>query len=114
VSGPATRRRAPVAVTVAALLGLAGAALAAVAYPATLRVPRRNPGVTGVPAALFSHRGHAALGCQACHPTVFPQARVSFTHDDMKAGRYCGACHDGGVAFAIAGAACGGCHAPGR
>jgi c(7)-type cytochrome triheme protein len=52
------------------------------------------------------------MGCQVCHPSVFPQAPVAFTHEEMKAGRYCGACHDGGVAFAIAGAACGGCHAP--
>lgn len=98
----------------AALLGMAGAAFGA-AFPATLRVPRRDPHqAPGLPTALFSHRGHGAFGCQACHPTIFPQARATFTHEDMKAGRYCGACHDGGTAFAIAGAACGGCHAPGR
>jgi c(7)-type cytochrome triheme protein len=97
-----------------ALLAVAGAAMAA-AYPATLRLPRREPNrAPAVPNALFSHRGHAAMGCQACHPTIFPQGRVTFTHEDMKAGKYCGACHDGGVAFAIAGTACGGCHAPGR
>jgi c(7)-type cytochrome triheme protein len=96
------------------VLGAAGAALAA-AFPATLRLPRRDPGrAPGVPAALFSHRSHAALGCQACHPTIFPQAPLAFTHEDMKAGKYCGACHDGGIAFAISGAACGGCHASGR
>jgi c(7)-type cytochrome triheme protein len=98
----------------AALVLLAAAAFGA-GFPATLRLPRRDPGrAPGVPAALFSHRGHAAFGCQACHPTLFPQAPAAFTHEEMKAGRYCGACHDGGVAFAIAGAACGGCHAPRR
>jgi c(7)-type cytochrome triheme protein len=101
------------AALVAALLATGAAALAA-AYPATLRVPRKDPRQTGVPHALFSHRGHAAMGCQACHPSVFPQAPLAFTHDDMKAGRFCGACHDGDVAFAIAGAKCGGCHAPAR
>jgi c(7)-type cytochrome triheme protein len=100
-------------VLVAAFLGVSGAVALGAAFPATLRLPRRDPArAPGVPAALFSHRGHAALGCQACHPAVFPQAQVSFTHDEMKAGHFCGACHDGGVAFAITGAACGGCHAP--
>jgi c(7)-type cytochrome triheme protein len=102
-------------VVVAAVLLASGAAALGAAFPATLRVPRRDPRqAPGVPCALFSHRGHAAMGCQTCHPAVFPQARVGFTHEDMKAGRYCGACHDGDIAFAIAGAACGGCHAPGR
>jgi c(7)-type cytochrome triheme protein len=100
-------------VLIAAVLGASGAVALGAAFPATLRLPRREPTrAPGVPAALFSHRGHAALGCQACHPAVFPQAPVSFTHEEMKSGRFCGACHDGGVAFAITGAACGGCHAP--
>ena len=100
---------------VASAMVASGAVALAAAFPATLRLPRRDPRrAPGVPAALFSHRGHGAFGCQACHPAVFPQAAVTFTHEDMKAGRYCGACHDGGVAFAIAGAACGGCHAPRR
>jgi c(7)-type cytochrome triheme protein len=99
----------------AAALGALVPAARGAAFPATLRLPRRDPRrAPAVPAALFSHRGHAAFGCQACHPAVFPQAPVAFTHDEMKAGRFCGACHDGAVAFAIAGAACGGCHAPSR
>jgi c(7)-type cytochrome triheme protein len=100
---------------VAAAVLLSCAAALGAAFPATLRLPRRDPQrAPGVPAALFSHRGHAAFGCQACHPTLFPQAPVAFTHEEMKVGRFCGACHDGGVAFAIAGAACGGCHEPRR
>lgn len=100
---------------VATLLVSAAAVFGAAAVPATMRLPRRDPRrAPGVPAALFSHRGHAAFGCQACHPAIFPQAPVAFTHEEMKAGRHCGACHDGNVAFAIAGAACGGCHVPPR
>ena len=58
----------------AALLACGGAALGA-AFPATVRLPRRDPKhAPGVPTALFSHRGHAAMGCQVCHPSVFPQA----------------------------------------
>ncbi|HVU51841.1 MAG TPA: c(7)-type cytochrome triheme domain-containing protein [Polyangia bacterium] len=111
--GPRRARGLARGLVVAALL-TAAAALGA-AFPATLRIPRRDPkAAPALPAALFSHRAHASMGCQVCHPSVFPQAPTAFAHDDMKAGRYCGACHDGGVAFAIAGAACGGCHAPRR
>ena len=56
------------------------------------------------PRALFSHRTHQSFGCYACHPSVFPQALVGFTHDDMREGKFCGRCHDGRGAFAIAGA----------
>ena len=45
------------------------------AFPAVLRIPRRNPGAAAVPPrALFSHRTHGSFGCYACHPSVFPQA----------------------------------------
>ena len=49
--------------------------------------------------ALFSHWEHGRYACMSCHPGVFPQKRVGFTHEDMSAGRSCGACHDGGEAF---------------
>jgi c(7)-type cytochrome triheme protein len=103
------RRLAIVAVVCAA-----GAASAA-AFPALLRIPPRHPAAARpLPAAVFSHRGHQSLGCYACHPSVFPQALAGFTHEEMRGGRWCGRCHDGQVAFAIEGAACGRCHAPGR
>jgi c(7)-type cytochrome triheme protein len=86
------------------------------AFPSALRVPRTAAGpAPGVlPAALFSHRTHGTFGCFACHPSTFPQAPLGFTHADMNAGRFCGHCHDGGIAFAVAGTACGACHATGR
>jgi len=84
------------------------------AFPAVLRIPRRNPGVTVPPAALFSHRTHQSFGCYRCHPSVFPQALVGFTHEEMQDARFCGHCHDGRTAFAIAGAACARCHVDGR
>jgi c(7)-type cytochrome triheme protein len=93
---------------------LSSVALAA-AFPAVLRIPRRNPAAAAFPPrALFSHRTHQSFGCYACHPSVFPQALVGFTHDEMGEGRYCGRCHDGRIAFAIPGAACGRCHVDGR
>jgi c(7)-type cytochrome triheme protein len=84
------------------------------AYPATLRIPRREGRATVPPEAMFSHRTHGAFGCFSCHPSTFPQAAVGFTHDDMNKGRFCGRCHDGRVAFPVAGTACGKCHVPAR
>ena len=47
----------------AAGLGVWGAVALGAAFPATLRLPRRDPArAPGLPAALFSHRGHVALG----------------------------------------------------
>jgi c(7)-type cytochrome triheme protein len=85
------------------------------AFPATLRIPRRaSSNATTMPAAMFSHRSHGAFGCFACHPSVFPQAPLAFTHEDMRGGRFCGSCHDGAHAFAVGAAACGGCHVAAR
>jgi len=93
---------------------ISGLALAA-AFPAVLRIPPRDPGAARtLPPASFSHRTHQSFGCYACHPSTFPQAPLGFTHADMRAGRFCGQCHDGRIGFAIAGAACGGCHATSR
>jgi c(7)-type cytochrome triheme protein len=94
-------------------VGLSSIALGA-AFPAVLRIPRKNAGVPLPPAASFSHRTHQSFGCYACHPSVFPQALVGFTHEEMREGRFCGRCHDGRTSFAIAGAACARCHADGR
>jgi c(7)-type cytochrome triheme protein len=98
-----------VAVFIAAAVGVAAA------YPAVLRIPRRTPGhAAAVPEAMFSHRSHAAFGCYVCHPGTFPQAAIGFTHDEMNKGRFCGSCHDGRVAFPVAGTACARCHVPTR
>lgn len=99
------------AVGAAVLLGTATAIAAA--YPAVLRIPRREAGkMPALPEAMFSHRTHGAFGCYGCHPSTFPQAAVGFTHDDMNKGRFCGRCHDGQVAFAVAGTVCARCHVP--
>jgi c(7)-type cytochrome triheme protein len=85
------------------------------AFPAVLRIPRRNPGAAAFPPrALFSHRTHQSFGCYACHPSVFPQAAVGFTHAEMQDGKFCGRCHDGRSAFAIPGATCARCHVDGH
>lgn len=98
------------------VLGLLVSSVAvAAAFPAVLRIPRRDPGAAAFPPrALFSHRTHQSFGCYACHPGVFPQALVGFTHGEMQEGKFCGRCHDGRTAFAIPGAACARCHVDGR
>jgi c(7)-type cytochrome triheme protein len=94
-----------------ALFVLASSVALAAAFPGVLRIPRREPGAAPTPpTALFSHRVHGSFGCYGCHPSVFPQAPVAFTHEDMRQGRFCGHCHDDRTAFAIQGAACGRCH----
>ena len=98
----------------AAALLVSSVAVAA-SFPAVLRIPRRDPKVPYPPPALFSHRAHESFGCYACHPSIFPQqALVGFTHQEMSEGKFCGRCHDGRAAFAIAGAACARCHVDGR
>jgi c(7)-type cytochrome triheme protein len=96
---------------VAGALFISTLALGAVYYPAVLRIPRRNPNAAP---ALFSHRTHGSFGCYACHPSVFPQTLVGFTHAEMREGQFCGRCHDGRTAFAIPGATCARCHVDGH
>jgi c(7)-type cytochrome triheme protein len=87
----------------------------AAAFPALVRLPRRDPARSpGLAPALFSHHAHRDFVCLTCHPATFPQAPLAFTHEDMRAGRYCGRCHDGGTGFAIEGARCESCHVPAR
>jgi c(7)-type cytochrome triheme protein len=93
---------------------VSSAALGA-AFPAVLRIPRRDPGVPYPPLALFSHRSHATFGCYACHPSIFPQQTlIGFTHQEMSEGKFCGRCHDGRTAFAVPGTACTRCHVDAR
>ncbi len=85
------------------------------AFPAVLRIPRRDPAVRSPPRALFSHRTHESFGCYGCHPAIFPQQTlVGFTHQEMGEGKFCGRCHDGRTAFGIPGTACARCHVDGR
>lgn len=50
---------------------------------------------------VFSHWRHDQFRCYACHPTIFPQAKRGFTHADMRRGAFCGACHNGRLAWRV-------------
>jgi c(7)-type cytochrome triheme protein len=75
--------------------------------PTELRLPPDliyEGGSEGGGAVIFRHTTHAAFAgnnCLACHPALFkilhPERRTS--HDEMGAGKACGACHDGKKAF---------------
>jgi c(7)-type cytochrome triheme protein len=70
-------------------------------------VPEGNPGKS----AVFRHATHTQwLGCKNCHPALFKKRseNLQFTHDDMDAGKYCGACHKKVV---VVPGGCKGCHA---
>lgn len=78
--------------------------------PNDLVIPNVKKHPKKVPNAMFSHWRHNQFRCYNCHPDVFPQALVGFTHDQMDAGEYCGACHNGRNAWAVNERKCGVCH----
>lgn len=95
------------------VLALVLGSVLAFAVPDVVRIPRLNPEAAGpLPQAVFSHRGHSQYQCYACHPAIFPQARVGFTHEAMDQARYCGQCHNGNGAPAVKKYVCEACHAP--
>lgn len=65
--------------------------------------------VKPVKAVDFSHKVHtmgAGLECDSCHDELFQmeagnaEQNDDFTMESLYAGKYCGACHDGDMAFA--------------
>jgi len=80
---------------------LVGGPALALGLPNEVRIPIvRDHGAGDPPdAALFSHWDHDSFSCASCHPSTFPQRRAGFTHADMEAGRFCGSCHNGRLAF---------------
>jgi len=67
--------------------------------------------------ARFDHYSHTSLGisCDECHFDIFDMANGAaeeagnFTHTAFAQGKYCGACHDGSMAFGTT-TSCGECH----
>jgi c(7)-type cytochrome triheme protein len=101
-----------------ALSALVAVPIIALGAPDQVRIPPKAPHEKGDPAdaALFSHWGHSDFQCYSCHPSIFPQRRVGFTHADMDEGRFCGSCHDGQQVWAPKGKGveCETCHVPAK
>jgi c(7)-type cytochrome triheme protein len=75
------------------------------------KVKEINYKVKSTGAVGFSHKSHLEKSayCNACHPAIFAAGpNRHFTMADMKAGKSCGACHDGKKAFGID--KCASCH----
>lgn len=67
---------------------------------------------------LFSHKLHVkelGLPCESCHTAIFEiealksQRNPDFNMHSLYKGKYCGACHDGQIAFA-SNTKCATCH----
>lgn len=71
----------------------------AVANPAFIKMKR--VGETDEAVATFPHWSHQEnYKCYTCHPSLFSkEKKVGMTHEDIDEGKYCGACHNGAVAF---------------
>jgi len=93
-------------------------AIAVVFIGSAMAVP---PGKTvefaggGAGKVVFDGKTHADKGlkCNDCHTKLFPMKKgpEKLTMADMKAGKNCGACHNGTKSFAVAEKAdCGKCH----
>lgn len=71
-----------------------------------------------VKAVVFNHKTHTMdqeLDCESCHDDLFQmeagaaEEEEDFTMESLYDGNYCGACHDGGTAFA-SNTRCTSCH----
>ena len=87
--------------------------------PPELRLPPDlvyEGGAEGGGAVIFRHTTHAALAgnnCLECHPQLFKilHSERKTSHDEMGAGKACGACHDGKKAFGVTDTdSCQNCH----
>ncbi len=88
--------------------GMPGGAKAATAKAKPIRPVREDivmarKGIGGIPPAMFPHLPHRVLyRCYACHDQIFKMQRGTnaVTMDLIDDGKYCGACHNGKIAFA--------------
>lgn len=60
--------------------------------------------------AVFKHDAHRGVECATCHTKLFPLQKTKdvATMDDINAGKSCGKCHNGKIAFDAGN--CGKCH----
>ena len=74
---------------------------------------KRKDGEGGVPPAVFSHWFHRIrYKCYACHPAITEMKAGAdpITMDAIKEGKFCGACHNGKIAWEPSFETCSRCH----
>ncbi len=79
---------------------------------------KREPGQeTGTPPAVFPHWFHRIrFKCYACHPSI-TEMKAGANHvtmDDIRAGKFCGVCHNGKIAWEVGFDTCPRCHVESR
>jgi c(7)-type cytochrome triheme protein len=76
---------------------------------------KRQGSESETPPAVFPHWSHRIrYKCYACHPGLFKMQANSepITMDEIMAGKSCGACHNGTVAWPVTFETCDRCHMP--
>lgn len=75
---------------------------------------KRKPGEgVGTPPAVFPHWFHRIrYKCYACHPSIVEMKAGAnrITMDDISAGKFCGVCHNGKIAWEVNFDTCSRCH----
>lgn len=74
----------------------------------------RKAGEGGTPPATFPHWVHRIrYKCYACHPDLFAMkaGANAMSMDAIQEGKFCGACHNGKIAWAVGFDTCNRCHA---
>jgi c(7)-type cytochrome triheme protein len=102
----------PLARLAGGILVAIGLATAAMAVEGDV-VFGRKAGEGGTPPATFPHWIHRIrYKCYACHPAPFEMKsranRISM--DAIQEGKFCGACHNGRIAWAVGFDTCNRCH----
>ncbi len=74
----------------------------------------RKDGEGGTPPAVFPHWVHRIrYKCYACHPAPFEMkaGANAISMDAIQQGKFCGACHNGKIAWDVGFDTCNRCHA---
>jgi c(7)-type cytochrome triheme protein len=105
-------RRLPIILAAAGLLLATSVGLGA-GVEGDIRFQRKGDVAAEMPPALFPHWVHRIrFRCYVCHESIFTMKAGAndVSMDVIGQGKFCGACHDGKTAFAVAFETCGRCH----
>ncbi len=75
--------------------------------------PRKTSGAGEIPTSVFPHSVHRInFKCYVCHDAIFQMKAGAnkITMDAMREGKFCGACHNGKIAFPVGFYTCDRCH----